>query len=478
MIDVKVDAAGYRAGGEVIRGIDFKGSEGELILVGGASGSGKTSLLLAMSGVLKTLLGGWVKGSVVVGGANVLEANIQIITSLLGLVLQDPEKQLLMPTPLDEVLFTLENLGYEEDEAVGIARRVLKRFGLSSKELTHVENLSGGEKRRLTMASAIPHNPYLVMLDEPTASMDPWGIREVRNYVMELVKDNHTVIVVEHKIKYFTDLAEKLILIDAGRKVGELRGDELRSKDLLLRLRGAGVDAEPVHAMPKRQDVRRVLSETVLEVNSLECWYGDGSPVVKDVSFELKKGEVMALVGPNGSGKTTLLKTIAGFHKHYSGEIRVRGGGKRVFYVHQTPDYMFLEDTVERELRHAAVKTGLAVETLAEEVPFFHACRALSPYRLSLGQRRWLTLVIARSHGSEVILLDEPTAGLDLNLLRELFNFIKSMSERGVSFIISTHDPRVLSELADRALMIEEGRVREDDPFKVALMLESIAGVY
>ncbi|MEM0014220.1 MAG: ATP-binding cassette domain-containing protein [Zestosphaera sp.] len=478
MINIKIDAAGYKASEKVIKGVDLKGFEGELIIVGGASGSGKTSLLLTMSGVLKSLLGGWVEGSAIVNGVDVLKAESLTVASLLGLVLQDPEKQVLMPTPLDEVLFTLENLGYEEGEAMRIARRILERFGLSGKELMHVEGLSGGEKRRLTLASAIPHNPYLVMLDEPTASMDPWGIREVRRYIAELIRGNHTVVVVEHKIKYFADLAEKLILMDGGRKVSELRGDELRSKNLLIKLRDVGVDAEPIHLMLGRKDVKKMIGETILEVRDLECWYDSGKPIVRDVSFELRKGEIIALVGPNGSGKTTLLKTISGFHKHHSGEIRVRGDVKKVFYVHQTPDYMFLESTVEKELKHVAAKTGLAVEVLTKEAPFLHAYRFLSPYRLSLGQRRWLTLLIARAYRSELILLDEPTAGLDLNFLKEFFRIIESMSRKGISFIISTHDPRVLSELVDRALIMEEGRVREADPFKVALMLESIAGVY
>lgn len=478
MLRVDVEVAGYRASEAVLRKIKFGGEEGELILVGGASGSGKTTLLLTISGVLSSLLGGWVDGSVLVRGVDVLRTN-SVVPRLIGLVLQDPEKQVLMPTPLDEVLFTLENLGFSEGEALTRATELLKKFNLFSKRLDHVETLSGGEKRRLSLASAISHKPYLIMLDEPTASMDPWGIREVRKFTNDLTREGNIVLVVEHKIKYFLDLADKLVLLSSGEKIAEYSRSELTSRSLREKLRDANVDVEPVHeVLREERDEKREVGEAVLTVEGLECWHNSGRPLLKNVSFDVRKGEVLAIVGPNGSGKTTLLKTIAGFHKSYSGEIKLRESEKKVFYVSQTPDYMFLENTVERELRLTSSRVGLPIEALIEKIPFYSEKKNSSPYRLSLGQRRWLSLVIAWAHKPNIILLDEPTAGLDLGFLNDLFSYIRSLSKEGISFVISTHDPRVLLSLADRSLMIEDGRVKEVEPYKVALMLESIAGVY
>ncbi|MEO3994061.1 MAG: ATP-binding cassette domain-containing protein [Desulfurococcaceae archaeon TW002] len=476
MLRVNVEAAGYNAGDAVLRGIRFEGSEGELILIGGASGSGKTTLLLAISGVLSSLLGGWINGSVLIKDEDVLKSSLAV-SRLLGLVLQDPEKQVLMPTPLDEVLFTLENLGFGKDEALARATELLGRFGLLSKRLDHVETLSGGEKRRLSLASAISHKPYVIMLDEPTASMDPWGIREVRRFVTELVEEGSIVLVVEHKIKYFLDIADKLILIDSGRKIAEYTKKELTSENL-IKIRSMNVDVEPIHEIPRKSSGEKKVGEPVLLVEGLECWHDPEKPLLKNVSFEVRRGEVVALVGPNGSGKTTLLKTIAGFHKGYSGEIKLLNRGKKVFYISQTPDYMFLENTVEKELMLTASRTSLRVEDLIKEIPFYHERKHSSPYKLSLGQRRWLTLTIAWAYKPGIVLMDEPTAGLDLRLLNIMFNYIRKLSESGISFIISTHDPRVLLDLVDRSLIIEGGRVKEAEPYEVALMLESIAGVY
>ncbi|MEM4740458.1 MAG: ATP-binding cassette domain-containing protein, partial [Zestosphaera sp.] len=320
MLRVDVRAAGYRAGEAVLKRVGFTCSSGELVLVGGFSGSGKTTLLLTISGVLSSLLGGWVDGSVLINNVDTLKTD-SAVSRLIGLVLQDPEKQLLMPTPLDEVLFTLENLGFSEEEALNRATELLKRFGLFDKRFNHVETLSGGDKRRLSLASAISHKPYLVMLDEPTASMDPWGIREVRKFVADLIREGNIVLIVEHKIKYFLDLADKLILMSSGEKIAEYSRDELTSRDLREKLRDANVDVEPIHeVLEKSSNEKKIFGKALLTVEGLECWHDPEKPLLKGVSFEVREGEVLTIVGPNGSGKTTLLKTIAGFHKGYSGE--------------------------------------------------------------------------------------------------------------------------------------------------------------
>ncbi|MEM1603153.1 MAG: ATP-binding cassette domain-containing protein [Zestosphaera sp.] len=477
MLRVDVRAAGYRAGEAVLKRVGFTCSSGELVLVGGFSGSGKTTLLLTISGVLSSLLGGWVDGSVLINNVDTLKTD-SAVSRLIGLVLQDPEKQLLMPTPLDEVLFTLENLGFSEEEALNRATELLKRFGLFDKRFNHVETLSGGDKRRLSLASAISHKPYLVMLDEPTASMDPWGIREVRKFVADLIREGNIVLIVEHKIKYFLDLADKLILMSSGEKIAEYSRDELTSRDLREKLRDANVDVEPIHeVLEKSSNEKKRFGKALLTVEGLECWHDPEKPLLKGVSFEVREGEVLTIVGPNGSGKTTLLKTIAGFHKGYSGEIRFHDK-RKVFYVSQTPDYMFLENTVERELMLTSSRTGISINALIEKVPFYTEKKNSPPYRLSLGQRRWLTLVIAWAYTPDIILMDEPTVGLDLGLLNTLFNHVRELSEEGISFLISTHDPRVLLGLADRSLVIEGGKIKEVEPYKAALMLESVAGVY
>lgn len=473
MLSAEIEEAGYNDGEVAVKGASIDAERGDLVLIGGRSGSGKTTFLFAITGILHSLLGGWVRGKVSFEGKDLLSLEDPVSASgkIYGFVLQDPERQLLMPTPLDEVMFTLENFGFDDDEAEKRSREMLERFGLESKMLSHVEDLSGGEKRRLSLASAIAHDPPVLLFDEPTASLDPWGIRELRKFIAEQLKLGKAVVVVEHKAKYFLDLSSEIAVLNGNN--GALRFKKVNnSEDLLEKLDSLGVDALPVLEKKKKASGG---GERVLEVKDLSCWHREGEVIFENADLELRKGEAVALVGPNGSGKTTMLKAIAGFHRKCSGNIELKDGSGKAFYVPQVPEYLFIKNTVEGEVISLSKKTGRRVEEIAEMLGFYEDRKGSSPYALSLGQRRWLSAVIAWSYSPSVLLLDEPTVGLDKFMLSELFGRIERLKERGVSILISTHDPRVLAEAADRCYSLERKRLEECDPVEKALELEGIA---
>ncbi|MGC8996664.1 MAG: ABC transporter ATP-binding protein [Fervidicoccaceae archaeon] len=477
MLSAKIESAGYVEGEAIIGNVSINAERGKLVLVGGRSGSGKTTLLFAITGILHTLLGGWVKGKVSYDEREdilALEDPVSASGKIYGFVLQDPDRQLLMPTPLDEVMFTLENFGSEENEAETRARELLNRFGLGEKMLKHVEDLSGGEKRRLSLASAIAHDPPVILFDEPTASLDPWGIRELRTFIAEQLRLGKTVIVVEHKAKYFLDLASEVVVLEGKGRAREFR--ELDEYDAVSReLDSLGVDAS--HVVSKRKD-RNKKGWKVLEVKNLSCWYGnrDEEPLFEDVELELESGEIVALVGPNGSGKTTLLKAIAGIHKKCNGEVKISDENrKKPFYVPQVPEYLFIKNTLEEEILSLSKKTGKRIEKITEMLEFYEHRKSYSPYTLSLGQRRWLSAVIAWSYNPPLMLFDEPTVGLDKLMLSELFRRIENLKKEGASILISTHDPRVLAEVAERAYVLENRKLKECDPDEKGLELEEIA---
>ncbi len=479
-----IGEAQYVSDRKVLRQISSGIEEGGLLLVVGPSGSGKTTLLLAFTGVLSNLLGGVVKGSSEIFGLNPLTPEgFRGVPRLVGAVLQDPERQLAMPTPWDEASFTLENLGYEDEEIGKAVERALKRFGLIDKAHVHVEDLSSGEKRRLTLASAIVHEPRLLILDEPTASLDPWGIREAKRMVEEARKRGASAIIVEHKARHFMGEADRVLVIDDGTVKGDYGPGWALRKGELERLASMGVD---VREPEVEEAPRRVAGGVVLELDSVDVGHMEGKPLIRGASFEVERGEAIALVGPNGSGKTTLLKTIIGAVKPLSGSIRVEGlepseSGrrrvlKRVFYVPQQPDHLFISSSLEGEVREASRKGGLGFEEAAGMIPWYHELRRQSPYRLSFGQRMWLSIAIGRCYRPDLMLLDEPTAGLDYRLFRSLKGFVERLRERGTSLLIATHDARVVAELADRALLIEDGRLRWEDRGRLTQRLESIAG--
>ncbi len=446
MLEASIGEAGYGSR-RVLREIAVSLDNGERILVVGASGSGKTTLLLAVTGVLTNLLNGYVKGSVVMKGFNpLMEDGFLKVPRHAGFVLQDPDKQLAMPTPLDEVMFTLENLGWPEGEAERRAREMLKAFGLAGYEFEWVENLSGGLKRRLTLASSLAHDPDILFLDEPTASIDPWGLAEIRGFMRRL--GGKGVVVIEHKALYFLDMVDKVIAIRDGTKLWESHPG---SPGIVEQLQEAGADAGGYTINPPRSSQ----GEVVLEASGVEAGYR-GRTVVKLPELTVRKGEVVALVGPNGGGKTTLLKVLAGIVEPIAGEIRP--GGKR-FYMPQHPDYMFLFNTVAREVEEVRKVTGVDVTSLPG-FEWISGILDMSPYRLSHGQRRWLAFAIALAYRASLYLLDEPTTGMDVSLYRTFGRILEDL-RRDAGVIVATHDIRVVAEYADRVYMVMDGVARE-----------------
>ncbi len=479
LLKYRIGGAGYEEGTTTIKDVAASLEEGGLLVLAGPSGSGKTTTLLAITGVLNNLLYGWVKGESWIAGINPLSPDgFDEVPTRIGAVLQDPDKQLAMPTPYSEVAFTLENLGYPEDIIREKTIEILERLGLRNKMYAHVEDLSGGEKRRLTFASAVVHDPPLLLLDEPSASMDPWGIREVRGFISDWRRRGKGVLVVEHKLRYFLWEDARIQVYHGGRVVQEL--DTPLSRSEIRFLEEIGIDAGP----PRVKRVKPPIgSGRILEARGLVIGYGENI-VARDIDIYLGKGEAVAIIGRNGAGKTTLLKTLAGGLDPLDGDVLLMGEKTsskqrigRVFYVPQMPDYLFVAPSLEGELREIAGKTGKPVVWVARHIPWYEEAGKTSPYRLSHGQRRWLSIIIAYSYGAPVILLDEPSSGLDLRLFRQLAGLVDELREEGISFLISTHDPRVVGEMCSRAYILDRGRLSEIDRYKAVELLEEEAGL-
>ena len=456
-INVRVREAGYRSGNPIIKDIDLHISRGEVILITGPSGSGKTTLLLCMTGVLTNLLDGYLEGSIDIYGLNPLSPEgFTSIPRMIGVVLQDPEKQLAMPKVLDEVLFTLENLGYPVEESRRRAEEYLKYLGLWDKRHLHVEDLSGGEKRRLTISSALAHDPEVIILDEVTASMDPWGISSIRRYIKEW-KGKKTILIIDHKARYFLDLVDKAYV---------LYGGELTYIEDAKMLEEYGVDIS-LHKRVESRDAKPGITKLFLEDVSI----GYGRPIQEGISFSVKAGEVACIIGPNGIGKSTLLKTIAGFIKPLNGNIKVNG---RAFYVPQSPDSLFMFRSVDQELEESIKKAGVYRDAVLDIERVYGLRRDISPFKLSHGQRRLLANIIASIYSRDVILFDEPTTGLDLNLYVNVARQIRDLADGGRAILVATHDPRVIIDVCDRAFIMEDGLEEVDISSAVKYLEEPV----
>ncbi len=451
-VEFYAEKAGYYENKTVLDNVRINLQEGERLLIVGGSGSGKTTTFLAMTGVLVRLLNGWFKGYSFIYNNDVYrDEGFRKLPSYIGVVLQDPDKQLSMITPYDEIMFTLENLGYPQDKAREKTLKILEYFGLREKLYHDSSNLSGGEKRRLTLAASIVHEPKLLLLDEPTANIDPWITSKLRRF---LKKREETLIIIEHKARFFLDLVDRVIVLDHGRIIGDWPANEV-DIELLDKL---GVDA----SSPKIKKLPNNRGDLALSSENL-CVKIEDIIILENVSLEAYSGEITILIGPNGAGKTTLMKTLSGILKPGCGRVEYNFDREKnsILYIPQYPDYMFMFNTVKKELEYTSQKAGTNPNPYLEKYQWLKAVLNSSPYRLSHGQRRWLTIILALLHEPKVILLDEPTTGLDLALYRDLCRMLRRITEEDKAIIISTHDPRLIADCANKVYYVNNKTVEK-----------------
>lgn len=462
--------AGRRA--PALADIDLVVSPGEKVLLCGDSGSGKSTLLAAIAGVL----GGDDEGTRV--GEILLEDASGHVeppgrTIPVGLVLQDPDSQVIAARVGDDVAFGCENLAYPRSEIWRRVSAALSMVGPSVDLSFPTEQLSGGQKQRLALAGVIAMGAGMVLLDEPTANLDPEGAREVIEAVSTMVeRTGATLIVVEHQHAAWKGVLDRAIELKDGRIVADGPVETVvasRSISGLPRARGIdGAASGSVGVVPE-----------AAESESAALWSTDlvtrfGPPR----SYALPRGKSTVITGPNGAGKTTWLMTVAGLLPAKSGEIGVaeyvRRGLKgspltwksreladRIGFVFQNPEHQFVARTVAEELRVAPRVMRREVpekriEQLVESLRLGHVLNA-NPFTLSGGEKRRLSVATALVTAPEVLLLDEPTFGQDPHTFTELVWLLRRMADEGTTIASVTHDPLFISALGDHRVEVSRG---------------------
>ncbi len=449
-VTASIRSAGYTANKPILKNVELNIGKGEVLLIAGKTGSGKSTLILALTGVLVHLLNGYVEGDVKVFGVDPLKPEgFTAIPRIVGVVLQSHELQIAMQTPIDEVTFTLENMGFENSLEEGY--KILERYGLHGAAERDVEELSGGEKKRLCLASSTVHQPKLLIIDEPTANLDPWAVSEIISQVSQMKRKGVAIIITEHKPEKFMNLADKIAVVEDGTLKFGRRHLERYTKILKSpRMRG-------------KCDERY---SCIIE----DVWfrYKETYPfVIKGLSMKLKAGCIYAIVGANGSGKTTLGKIVAGLYKPVMGKVLVYGREpwllkskellKLVIYLPQEPTYMFVTSSVKDEFKLASKHSGVNWREMVQtSYPEFNTLMDSSPYTLSYGQKRMLSYLLASVYNSKIVVLDEATSGLDPFLVRDLFSWLNRFKGRGGTALLLTHDERVL-KVADEIYLLKRG---------------------
>lgn len=499
--------------------ISFDVAPGEVVLVLGPSGSGKSTLAVALNGLIPHALPADLTGTVLVHGVDTASSTVAELSTHVSMVFQDPDSQIVTGSVLDEVAFGPENLRMPVPEVLARAEAALRRVGLWERRTENPDTLSGGGRQRLAIACALAIGAPTLVLDEPTANLDPQGIEDVYAALTELVEGGeHSIVLIEHNLDAAMALVDRVVVIDrAGRLAFDGPLDEIlrgHAETLVemgvwlptatlaaLRLRSAGyifdslpltshelhlaIEGSPVPARVaewstrSRVDAAAQGSTPLIEVRGLNV-QRSRVPILHDVNLRVQAGEFLAVVGANGAGKTTLVQAIAGVIPPPKGKIRVgaldpgrsdpRALAAQIGFVFQNPEHQFISGTVFDELAHglriARVEPAEIERRVADMLERFGLADKADthPFLLSGGEKRRLSVGTALIAGAPVLALDEPTFGQDRARADELLSLLQTLNEAGTTVIVVTHDMQLVAEYATHTALMSNGRLVAHGP--------------
>jgi energy-coupling factor transport system ATP-binding protein len=467
--------------------------DGHFALAIGPTGAGKSTFLRAANGLVPHFTGGAFDGRVTVGGRDTLASAPRALADVVAFVPQDPGASFVLDRVEDELAYGMENLGVDPTHMRRRVEEMLDLLDLADLRNRSVRAISGGERQRVAIAAAMAAGPRILVLDEPTSQLDPQGAEHVMAALQRLVHDHGmTVLLAEHRLERVAGWVDTAIGFDRGRAtVGEpaavIRASEVgppvtRLGHLVgwnpvpLTVRDARVAARGGDAAalePARAADTATLGEIAVTCAGLRAGYA-GRTVLRDLDLRLAQGEIVALMGRNGAGKTTLLRTIAGVHVPASGEIRVTGGGAPtpgvdIALCPQEPDRVLFNDTVAGEVRATLRARGLP----DADAPWLERLgiaplAARHPRDLSAGQRLLVATAAIAATEAPVLLLDEPTRGLDPASKDRLVRFLRSFAADGGTAVVATHDVELAAAVATRVVILAAGDlVADGDPATV-----------
>ena len=506
------------AGGdrEALREVRFEVRPGEMVGIMGASGAGKSTLAKCLNRIVPRFEDGSFRGIVRIGGRALEGERVCDVASMVGMVFQDFEAQLFSTGVAHEVAFAMEQIGMPRDEIAARIAPALAAVGLAGFDDRDPTSLSGGEKQRLAIASVLALRPGVVVLDEPTSDLDPEGKAEVFALIHRMRGQGVSLVVIEHEAEELRH-CDRIVLLREGEIIahgppaeimvqlerledcGVHPPDVNRVIDALgMRAHAGSVDeaektirahfprtaatiattpvsAEPASPEPRTNDER---AQPFLRVKNLSFAYPYGPRVLDDVTLEIAAGEFLAIIGQNGSGKTTLAKHLVGLLAPTAGRIVIGGRDRatlnpaetahEVGYVFQNPDHQIFAATVADEVAFGPRNFGLDDAEIArrsEEVlraVNLSGERDRDPFLLSKGERQRLAVASVLALRPRMLILDEPTTGLDYREQRRMMALVGDLNRTGIAIVMITHTPWLVAEYARRVVLMRKGRVMFD----------------
>lgn len=489
-----------------LKDISFDIAKGEKVLILGPSGSGKSTLAQCLNGIIPNIHKGQAQGQVRIDGQDIFKQSIYDKSQLVSTVLQDPDGQFIGLTVAEDLAFALENDCADQSEMKDKVALWAERLDLTSLLNHRPQDLSGGQKQRVSLAGVLIDESPILLFDEPLANLDPKSGQETIDLIDKIHKEvGATTIIIEHRLEdVLYRPVDRILLVNEGELIFNGSPDELLSSTLLLEngireplyvtvLRQLGFDTRSAQnlsqldaldlsdlALPDRvlKDKRDSSSDSILKVEGLSVSYGDNPTIIEDLSFSLKKGERLAIVGKNGAGKSTLAKALCGFVPS-QGKLTYKGQdisqdsiaerSERIGFVLQNPNQMISQTMIFDEVALGLRLRGIEEAEVEERVHEVLKTCGLYSFRkwpisaLSFGQKKRVTIASILVLKPEIIILDEPTAGQDYKTYTDIMNFLDSLQKQGHTIVMITHDMQLMLEYSDRCLVVVEGEIIADD---------------
>jgi energy-coupling factor transport system ATP-binding protein len=516
---------------KALKNINLKVKQGEIIGIVGPAGAGKTSLLLSLNGIIPNDISAIQEGSIIVNGLNVMEHDVPELAKHVGVVLENPDIQLLSATVYDDVAFGPCNLGLSRDEIIRRVEKAMEVTGLKGKELRNPLRLSGGEQQRLAIAGILAMDPPIIAFDEPLSMLDPAGKEDVTRFLKSLVRErDRTVIITEpgSDLEYTLPYFDRLVAMKDGEMVAEGYPEELiesgvlekigvgepQATALLRKLASSGYSVKPTASVESAAlqlsklleqknpvDARTAFDEgktrthgnVILRMENVWHVYPGGVEALRGVSLEVREGEMIGLVGNNGSGKTTLCMHAVGVLKptNPEGRVLVMGRDTRtmklreiiryVNYVYQLSDHMLFQEKVEDEVAFGLKMLGFTPEDMKkivdEALKLFDLERYRDSYIMYLPRtvKRLVSLASVVALKPRLLLVDEPTTGLDRETSEKVMSILEKLNrEEGMAIVVVSHNMELIARYCRRVVVMSNGRILADGPTRQVFANEEV----
>ena len=453
--------------------------EGKIHAISGPSGCGKSSILYLIDGLIPHMYEGTLEGKVFFRGKDITDTLPRYRCEEIGFVMQNPESQFCTFTVEEELAFGMENLGLPVEEMEMRIKEALEFVGMQGYEEVDLDTLSGGQKQKIAIASVLVTKPSVLLLDEPTANLDPESRKQIFQLIIRISREeNITIIIVEHNISEIIDEVDRFLALDKdGNIVFDCEGGSPEEKAWRQKN-----EYDPSVTVKKAFSGEEA---PIVEVKNLEFAYPvpgkkrvKGKQIIKDLNLKIFKGDFAAIIGENGVGKSTLMKLLFKVNKPDNGEITVFGKNLKAYktkdlyrqmgLVFQNPENQFITNTVFDEMMFSLKKVNISEEEKETRVQKmleqFHLEqeKEKSPFALSQGQKRRLSVASMLLTQQKILFLDEPTYGQDFENRQELMKDMQELIEKGITIVMITHDLSLVKQYANRVIKIENGTVVKD----------------